>query len=96
MKALVFHKIGDVKVETVNDPIIEKPTDVILKVSSTAICGSDLHIFNGMFPQVKDLIMGHEFMGDVVEVGSLVKKFKIGDRVIVPFPISCGTCWFCN
>lgn len=96
MKALVFHKIGDVKVETVSDPIIEKPTDVILKVSSTAICGSDLHIYNGMFPQVKDLILGHEFMGDVVEVGSLVKKFKIGDRVIVPFPISCGTCWFCN
>jgi alcohol dehydrogenase len=96
MKALVFHKIGDVKVETVSDPIIEKPTDVILKISSTAICGSDLHIYNGMFPQVKDLIMGHEFMGDVVEVGSLVKKFKIGDRVIVPFPISCGTCWFCN
>lgn len=96
MKALVFHKIGDVKVETVKDPVIEKPTDVIIKVSSTAICGSDLHIYNGMFPQLKDQILGHEFMGDVIEIGSLVKKFKIGDRVIVPFPISCGTCWFCN
>ena len=96
MRALVFHKIGDVKVETVKDPVIEKPTDVIIKVSSTAICGSDLHIFNGMFPQLKDQVLGHEFMGDVVEAGSLVKNFKVGDRVIVPFPISCGTCWFCN
>lgn len=96
MRALVFHKIGDVKVETVKDPVIEKPTDVVIKVSSTAICGSDLHILDGMFPQVKDLVLGHEFMGDVVEVGALVKKFKIGDRVIVPFPISCGSCWFCE
>jgi S-(hydroxymethyl)glutathione dehydrogenase/alcohol dehydrogenase len=96
MKALVFHKPKDVKVETVKDPVIEKPTDVILKVTATAICGSDLHIYNGMFPQPKDMVLGHEFMGEVVETGKDVKKFKKGDRVIVPFPISCGTCWFCT
>ena len=96
MKALVFHKLGDVKVETVKDPVIEKPTDIVLKVTSTAICGSDLHIYNGMFPQLKDQVLGHEFMGEVVEIGDLVKKFKVGDRVVVPFPISCGSCWFCT
>jgi alcohol dehydrogenase len=96
MKALVFHKPKDVKVETVKDPVIQQPTDVILKVTSTAICGSDLHIYNGMFPQPKDMVLGHEFMGEIVEIGKEVKKFKKGDRVIVPFPISCGSCWFCS
>lgn len=95
MKALVFHKPGDVKVETVGDPILVQPTDIIIKVTSTAICGSDLHIYNGMFPQIKDQVLGHEFMGVVVEQGNLVNNFKAGDRVIVPFPISCGSCWFC-
>lgn len=95
MKALVFHKPKDVKVDTVDDPAIEKPTDVILKVTSTAICGSDLHIFNGFFPQAKNQVLGHEFMGEVVEVGSGVKKLRKGDRVIVPFPIACGGCYFC-
>lgn len=96
MKALVFHKIGDVKIETVADPIIENPGDVILKVTSTAICGSDLHIYNGMFPQSRDQVLGHEFMGIIVETGSAVKKFSKGDRVMVPFPIACGSCWFCQ
>jgi alcohol dehydrogenase len=96
MKALVFHKPKDVKVETVEDPIIEQSTDIILQVTSTAICGSDLHIYNGMFPQPKDMVLGHEFMGIVVETGSAVKKIRKGDRVVVPFPISCGTCWFCS
>ena len=96
MKALVFHSPKNVKVETVKDPVIVDQTDVILKVTSTAICGSDLHIYNGMFPQTKDMVLGHEFMGEIVEVGSEVKKFKKGDRVIVPFPISCGSCWFCS
>ncbi|WP_159799148.1 zinc-dependent alcohol dehydrogenase [Flavobacterium sp. MK4S-17] len=96
MKALVFHKPKDVSVDTVDDPIIEENTDVILKVTSTAICGSDLHIYNGAFPQPKDMILGHEFMGIVEEVGSGVKNLKKGDRVVVPFPISCGTCHFCN
>src|SRR4051812_29463054 len=96
MKALVFHKPKDVSVDTVEDPKIKHPADVILKVTATAICGSDLHIYNGMFPQPKDLILGHEFMGTVVETGSAVSKLKKGDHVVVPFPIACGTCWFCE
>ena len=96
MKAAVFHKPGDISVDTVDDPKIEHPNDVILKVTSTAICGSDLHILSGGVPQPKDLILGHEFMGIVEEVGSSVTKLKKGDRVVVPFPISCGHCFFCS
>ena len=96
MKALVFHKPSDVRVEQVPDPVLEEPTDAILRVTSTAICGSDLHIYNGLFPQPKPLILGHEFMGVVEEVGSQVKKLKRGDRVVVPFPIACGSCFFCR
>lgn len=96
MKAVVFHKPKDMRVETVDDPIIEDQRDVILKVTSTAICGSDLHIYNGYLPQAKNMIMGHEFMGIVEEVGSNVRNLVKGDRVVVPFPISCGTCHFCN
>ena len=96
MKALVFHSPKNVKVEIVKDPVIEAPTDVILRVTSTAICGSDLHIYNGMFPQPRPMTLGHEFMGVVVEAGKEVRKLKKGDRVVVPFPIACGTCWFCN
>lgn len=96
MKALVFHKPKDVGVDTVDDPTIEESRDVILKVTSTAICGSDLHIYNGLFPQPKELVLGHEFMGIVEEVGNGVRNLKKGDRVVVPFPISCGSCHFCN
>ena len=96
MKATVFHKPGDISVDTVDDPRIEQSTDVILKVTSTAICGSDLHIYNGAFPQVRDLVLGHEFMGIVEEVGKDVKKLQKGDRVVVPFPIACGQCYFCT
>ena len=96
MKALVFHKPKDVRVDTVDDPIIEDSRDVILKVTSTAICGSDLHIYNGYIPQPHSMVMGHEFMGIVEEVGGSVGNLKVGDRVVVPFPISCGTCHFCN
>jgi len=96
MKALVFHKPKDVRVDTVDDPKIEEHRDVILKVTSTAICGSDLHIYNGLFPQPKPLVLGHEFMGIVEEVGSGITNLKVGDRVVVPFPISCGQCHFCN
>ncbi|WP_207420112.1 zinc-dependent alcohol dehydrogenase [Desertivirga brevis] len=96
MKAAVFHKPGDIRVETVDDPRIEDPGDVILKVTSTAICGSDLHIYDGGIPQVKDMIVGHEFMGIVEEVGSAVTRLKKGDRVVVPFPIACGQCFFCT
>jgi S-(hydroxymethyl)glutathione dehydrogenase/alcohol dehydrogenase len=96
MKAAVFHKPKHVSVDTVKDPIIEKPTDAIVRVTSTAICGSDLHIYNGMIPQPHDMVLGHEFMGIVEEVGSSVTKIKKGDRVIVPFPIACGHCHFCD
>ncbi|KAA2239587.1 glutathione-dependent formaldehyde dehydrogenase [Chitinophaga agrisoli] len=96
MKALVFHKPKHVSVDTVDDPVIQEPTDAIVRVTSTAICGSDLHIYNGMIPQPHDLILGHEFMGIVEEVGTGVTKLKRGDRVIVPFPIACGHCHFCD
>ncbi|RYE14608.1 MAG: glutathione-dependent formaldehyde dehydrogenase [Sphingobacteriales bacterium] len=96
MKAAVFHKPGDISVDNVDDPRIEDPGDVILRVTSTAICGSDLHILSGGVPQSSDMIMGHEFMGIVEEVGADVKKLKKGDRVVVPFPIACGHCFFCN
>jgi len=96
MKAAVFHKPGDISYDTVPDPRIEEGGDVILRVTSTAICGSDLHILSGAVPQPTDMIMGHEFMGIVEEVGPAVKNLKVGDRVIVPFPIACGHCFFCE
>lgn len=96
MKALVFHSPKDVRVEQQPDPVIEDSRDVILKVTSTAICGSDLHIYNGMFPQPKPMVLGHEFMGEVVEAGPDVLKLKVGDRVVVPFPVACGSCFFCR
>lgn len=96
MKAVVFHKLKDIRVETVEDPRIEEERDAIVRVTSTAICGSDLHIYNGMIPQLKSMIMGHEFMGIIEEVGRGVTNLKKGDRVVVPFPIACGSCHFCN
>jgi threonine dehydrogenase-like Zn-dependent dehydrogenase len=96
MKALVFHTPKHVSVDTVDDPKIEDPRDAVLRVTATAICGSDLHIYNGAFPQPKPLILGHEFMGVVEDVGSAVTNLKRGDRVVVPFPIACGQCWFCS
>ena len=96
MKAAVFHKIGDISVDNVADPKIEKPDDIILRVTSTAICGSDLHIYDGFVPQLKDEVLGHEFMGIVEEVGPEVTKLKKGDRVVVPFTIACGHCFFCQ
>lgn len=96
MKALVYHRPKKVTLDTVPDPIIEKNNDIILKVTSTAICGSDLHIYNGLIPQVRPMVMGHEFMGLVEEVGKDIKHLKRGDRVVVPFPIACGQCFFCE
>ncbi|MBC7530747.1 MAG: glutathione-dependent formaldehyde dehydrogenase [Oligoflexus sp.] len=93
---MVFHKPNDMRYENVPDPKIEAPTDVILRVTSTAICGSDLHIYNGYFPQVQNMVMGHEFMGVIEEVGRGVKKLSKGDRVVIPFVIACGSCWFCE
>jgi S-(hydroxymethyl)glutathione dehydrogenase/alcohol dehydrogenase len=96
MKAAVFHKPGDISYDTVGDPVIENADDIILKVTSTAICGSDLHILDGGIPQKKDMIVGHEFMGIVEETGPAIKRLKKGDRVVVPFPIACGHCFFCT
>jgi threonine dehydrogenase-like Zn-dependent dehydrogenase len=96
MKALVFHHPGKVEVNDVDDPRIEEAEDVILRVTATAICGSDLHIYNGFIPQKNDMVLGHEFMGVIEEAGSAVRNLKKGDRVVVPFPIACGHCFFCE
>lgn len=96
MKAIVFHKPRDMRFDEVPDPRLESPDDIILKVTSTAICGSDLHIYNGFLPQKDPMVMGHEFMGIVEEVGANVRNVQRGDRVVVPFPIACGSCFFCN
>jgi threonine dehydrogenase-like Zn-dependent dehydrogenase len=96
MKALVWHGKEDVRVDTVDDPLLVDPTDVIVKITSTAICGSDLHLYDGYQPTMESGdILGHEPMGLVVEVGSAVKKLRKGDRVVVPFVIACGECFFC-
>jgi len=97
MRALCWHGKEDIRVDTVPDPRIEDPRDIIVKISSTAICGSDLHIYGGFVPSMeKGDIVGHEPMGEVVEVGRDVKTLRRGDRVVVPFTISCGTCFFCR
>ncbi|MBA3695312.1 MAG: glutathione-dependent formaldehyde dehydrogenase [Methylotenera sp.] len=97
MRALTYHGAKDVRIETVPDPILLEDDDVILKVTATAICGSDLHLYRGKIPQVKDGdILGHEFMGIVQETGSAVSRVKKGDRVIIPFVIACGQCFFCQ
>jgi threonine dehydrogenase-like Zn-dependent dehydrogenase len=97
MKALCWHGANDVRVDTVPDPKIINPRDAIIKITSTAICGSDLHIYDGFIPSMESGdILGHEFMGEVVELGSAVKNVQVGDRVVVPFTISCGNCFFCN
>lgn len=97
MKAVTWHGKEDVRIDTHPDPEIQDPTDIIIKVTSTAICGSDLHLYGGFMPEMREGdIIGHEPMGEVVEVGSGITKFQKGDRVVVPFTISCGHCWFCE
>jgi threonine dehydrogenase-like Zn-dependent dehydrogenase len=97
MRAVCWQGTHNIQVETVPDPKILNPRDAIIKVTTTAICGSDLHLYNGLNPTMKKGdIMGHEFMGEVVEIGPSVKNISIGDRVVVPFTISCGSCFFCN
>src|SRR3954454_17825899 len=97
MKALTFHGKRDVRVDEVPDPTIEHPTDAVIRVTSTAICGSDLHLYEvlGMFIEEGD-ILGHEPMRCVEEAGSEVSEIKAGDRVVTPFIISCGECWMCR
>jgi threonine dehydrogenase-like Zn-dependent dehydrogenase len=97
MRATCWEGVKHVKVENVPDPRILNQGDAIVKITSTAICGSDLHLFNGFMPTMEHGdILGHEFMGEVMEVGKNVKKLKVGDRVVVPFPIACGACWSCK
>jgi len=97
MKALTYQGPNDVRVETVPDPVLVEPDDIVLRVTATAICGSDLHLFRGKVPGMKPGdIMGHEFMGIVEETGSKVTRLARGDRVVVPFTISCGECFFCE
>ncbi|NJM86414.1 MAG: glutathione-dependent formaldehyde dehydrogenase [Hydrococcus sp. RU_2_2] len=97
MKAVCWHGAKDVRVDNVPDPKILNPRDAIIRITSTAICGSDLHLYDGFIPTMKSGdILGHEFMGEVVEVGSETQNLKIGDRVVVPFTISCGNCFFCQ
>ena len=97
MKALCWHGTGDVRIDTVPDPKIEHPRDAIIKVTASGICGSDLHLLNGYVPTMESGdILGHEPMGVVVEVGREVTNLKPGDRVVVPFTIACGSCFFCK
>ena len=97
MKALCWYGKKDVRVTTVPDPVIVNPNDAIIKVTTTAICGSDVHLYDGYIPTMeRGDILGHEFMGEVVETGRDCRKLKIGDRVVVPFTIACGNCFFCK
>jgi len=97
MRAVRYYGKEDVRVETVPDPEILNPHDAIVKVTATAICGSDLHIYDGYIPTMEQGdILGHEFMGEVVEVGRETTRLKVGDRVVVPFTIACGQCFFCK
>ena len=97
MRANVWSGRNTVQVENVPDPKILNARDAIVKISSTAICGSDLHLYDGYIPTMKrGDILGHEFMGEVVETGKGVENLQVGDRVVVPFPISCGNCWSCR
>ena len=97
MRALTWQGRRSVSVETVPDPVIQRPNDAIIKVTSTAICGSDLHLYEvlGPFLQPGD-VLGHETMGIVQEVGPEAGDLKAGDRVVIPFNISCGHCWMCS
>jgi threonine dehydrogenase-like Zn-dependent dehydrogenase len=97
MKAVCWYGRGDVRVETVPEPQILNARDAIIKVTLTAICGSDVHLYDGCIPTMREGdILGHEFMGEVVEVGHAVKNLRPGDRVVVPFTIACGQCFFCT
>src|SRR5215218_9909040 len=97
MRALCWEGVGNVHVGSVPDPKIINPRDAIVRITSTAICGSDLHLYDGYIPTMQSGdILGHEFMGEVVDVGRGITNLKVGDRVVVPFTISCGRCFFCE
>src|SRR5574342_998182 len=97
MKAVTWCGTRSIHVEDVPDPRIINPHDAVVKISLTAICGSDLHLYDGFIPTMKrGDILGHEFMGEVVAVGSQNMRLQVGDRVVVPFTIACGRCFFCE
>lgn len=97
MRALCWNGVNDLRVETVSDPSLVNPHDAIIKVGLTTACGSDLHVIDGLIPSMQEGdILGHEFMGEVVDVGPEVRHIKRGDRVVVPSFIACGSCWYCN
>lgn len=97
MRALCWNGVNDLRVETVSDPSLVNPHDAIIKVGLTTTCGSDLHVIDGLIPSMQEGdILGHEFMGEVVDVGPEVQHIKRGDRVVVPSFIACGSCWYCN
>src|SRR4029450_5572368 len=97
MRAVCWEGKENIQVETVPDPVILNPRDAIIKVTTTAICGSDLHIYDGYIPTMQNGdVRGHEFMGEVVDIGKANTRLKVGDRVVVPFTIACGRCYFCK
>ena len=97
MKAVCWHGTHDLRVDNVDDPKIQDPRDIVVRITATAICGSDLHLYDGMMPAMQEGdVIGHEPMGIVEEVGAAITKFRKGDRVVVPFTLSCGHCFFCN
>src|SRR5512135_2406099 len=97
MKAVVFHGIGDIRLDDVPEPKIEQPTDAIVRLTASAICGSDLHMVRGTMPGMEaGTILGHEGGGIIEEVGSSVRNFKVGDRVVVPSTVCCGHCSYCT
>src|SRR5687768_633654 len=97
MRALCWNGINNLGVETVPDPVIVNPHDAIVRVILSGTCGSDLHLIDGYLPTVREGdVIGHEFMGEVVELGRAVQNVRIGDRVVVPSAIACGQCWYCR
>jgi len=96
MRAVTYQGIKDIQVKNVEDPVLKKKDDIIVRITSTAICGSDLHIYKGAVPADKDYVIGHEPMGVVEEIGSEVTRVKKGDRIILPFNVSCGDCYYCK
>ena len=97
MKAVTYQGLKNVSVKEVKDPAVEKADDIIVKITASAICGSDLHLIHGLVPNMPtDYVIGHEPVGIVEETGPDVTKVKKGDRVIIPFNVSCGECWYCK
>lgn len=97
MKAVVFHGVGDIRLEDVPDPVIESPTDAIVRITTSAICGTDLHFIRGSFPDMQPgTILGHEGVGIVEALGDDVRNLEVGDRVIIPSTIACGNCSYCR